>query len=145
APRSARNFPEENEMRTPSRGQLAAIVGAVLATVALALALPIAAHSDDGFATDGYLKWNDSDCLVMRDHDGKTRVLVGAVDGLEDDDHVRLWGHTVRNAECKDRSGQAYEVTEVLTIWANDRHTETYYDHEKDGAFERWVQKNRPD
>lgn len=132
-------------MRTPCRNRLALLVGALVMTVAVALAMPHAAHSDDGFATDGYLKWNDDDCLVMRDHDGKTRVLTGAVDGLDADDHVRLWGRTVRNAECRDRSGQAYEVTEVLTLWANDRHTETYYDHETDGSFARWVQRNRPD
>jgi hypothetical protein len=135
---------KENEMRVSARSQLTLILGSLL--VVAALAVPLAAHSDDGYATDGYLSWDDnSDCLLMRDHDGKTRVLTGAIDGLDEEDHVRLWGHTVRSAECNGHRGPAYEVTEVLTLWANDRHTETFYDHETDGSFRSWVRHNRDD
>ena len=131
-------------MRMLSRSQLAVVFGALL--IVGALAVPFAAHSDDGFATDGYLSWDDnSDCLIMKEHDGRVRVLTGAIDGLDDEDHVRLWGRAVRGAECNNYHGPAYEVTEVLTIWANDRHTETYYDHETDGSFSRWAQRNRGD
>jgi hypothetical protein len=126
----------------PSRKQLAMIFGAVL--VVAGVSLPYALHADDGFATDGYLSWDDnSDCLLMKEHDGKVRVLTGAIDGLDEDDHVRLWGRQVRGAECNDYHGPAYEVTEVLTIWANDKHSETYYDHETDGSFQRWARRNR--
>jgi hypothetical protein len=126
----------------PSRKQLAMIFGAVL--VVAGVSLPYALHADDGFATDGYLSWDDnSDCLLMKEHDGKVRVLTGAVDGLDEDDHVRLWGRQVRGAECNDYDGPAYQVTEVLTIWANDKHSETYYDHETDGSFQRWARRNR--
>jgi len=129
-------------MKMPTRNQLAVLLGALV--LAGVLAVPIAAHSDDGYATDGYLSdENNSDCLLMKEHDGKVRVLTGAIDGLRADDHVRLWGRTVRGAECGHR-GEAYEVTEVLTIWADDRHTSTYYDHEKDGSFARWARRNRP-
>ena len=129
-------------MRMPSRKQLAMIFGAVL--VVAGVSLPYALHADDGFATDGYLSWDDnSDCLLMKEHDGKVRVLTGAVDGLDEDDHVRLWGRQVRGAECNDYDGPAYQVTEVLTIWANDKHSETYYDHETDGSFQRWARRNR--
>jgi hypothetical protein len=130
-------------MRMLSRSGLTVLFAALL--VAGALAVPFSARSDDGFATDGYLRWDDnSDCLVMREHDGRVRVLTGAIDGLDEDDHVRLWGRELRRgAECNDYHGPAYEVTEVLTVWANDRHTETYYDHETDGSFRRWVQRNR--
>lgn len=129
-------------MRMPSRKQLAMIFGAVL--VVAGVSLPYALHADDGYATDGYLSWDDdSDCLLMKEHDGKVRVLTGAIDGLDEDDHVRLWGKSVRGAECNDYDGPAYQVTEVLTIWANDRHTETYYDHETDGSFQRWARRNR--
>lgn len=131
-------------MRMPSRSQLALVFGALL--VAGALALPFAAQGDDRFATDGYLSWDDdSDCLLMRQHDGRVRVLTGAVDGLDEDDHVRLFGRSVRGAECNNFHGQAYEVTEVFTIWANDKHSETYYDHETDGSFQRWARRNRGD
>lgn len=131
-------------MRMPSRSQLVMIFGVLL--VAGALAGAFAAPADGGYATDGYLTWDDnSDCLLMREHDGKMRVLTGAIDGLDEDDHVRLWGRSVRGAECNNYHGPAYEVTEVLTLWANDRHSQTYYDHETDGSFQRWVQRNRGD
>jgi hypothetical protein len=130
-------------MRMPSRKQLAMIFAAVL--VVAGVSLPYALHADDGFATDGYLSWDDdSDCLLMKEHDGKVRVLTGAIDGLDEDDHVRVWGRALRGgAECNDYDGPAYEVTEVLTVWANDRHSETYYDHETDGSFQRWARRNR--
>ncbi len=131
-------------MKMPSRRNLPLFLLALLAVGALAV--PFAARSDDGYATDGYLSEpRNSDCLVMKDHDGHVLVLTGAVDGLEADDHVRLWGRNVRGADCGDSRGNAYEVTEVLTLWANDRHTETYYDHETDGSFKAWVRRNRGD
>jgi hypothetical protein len=130
-------------MSMPSRKHLAMIFGAVL--IVAGLAVPRAARADDGYATDGYLSWDeDSDCLLMRDHDGKTLVLTGAIEGLDADDHVRLWGRTLRGgAECNDYDGPAYQVTEVLTIWAKDNHSATYYDHETDGSFASWVRRNR--
>lgn len=127
-------------MRMPSRSQWALIFGSAL--VVAGLAVPFVLHADDGFATDGYLK-DDGRCLVLTEHDGRQRVLTGAIDGLGARDHVRLWGRAVRGAECNNHRGPAYEVTEVLTVWANDRHTKTFYDHEKDGSFERWARRNR--
>lgn len=120
--------------------RLAVVFGFVL--LAGGLAAPL--HAGDGFATDGYLSWDDNgDCLVLREHDGRVRILTGAIDGLDEEDHVRLWGNAVNGAECNGHRGQAYEVTEVLTVWADDQHSETYYDHETDGSFSRWVARNR--
>jgi len=125
-------------MKTPSRNQWALFIASAL--VVVALAAPYVLRADDGFAADGYLK-EDGRCLVLTEHDGRQRVLTGAVGGLGAQDHVRLWGRSVRGSECG--RGPAYEVTEVLTVWANDRHTKTFYDHEKDGSFERWARRNR--
>lgn len=130
-------------MKMPSHKRIAMSLGAVLLVAGLALPFTAQAGSD-GIATDGYLSWDeDSDCLLMTQHDGKVRVLTGAIEGLDEDDHVRLFGRAVRGAECNDYDGPAYEVTEVFTIWGNDKHSTTYYDHETDGSFARWVQRNR--
>lgn len=131
-------------MRAPSRIQLACIVGAFL--LVAGLAVPFTADSDVAYATDGYTSWDeDSDCLLLRQHDGKVRVLTGNIDGLDEDDHVRIFGRNVRGAECNDYDGPAYEVSDVFTLWGDDNHKTTYYDHETDGSFSRWVQRNRGD
>jgi len=120
--------------------RLAVVFGLVLLIGALAVPL----NADNGFASDGYLSWDDNgECLLLREHDGHVRILTGAIDGLDEEDHVRLWGNAVNGAECNGSRGQAYEVTEVLTLWANDNHSETYYDHETDGSFRSWVARNR--
>ena len=124
-------------MNVHSRNRLAMALGAAL--VVTGLAMPFLLSADDGFATDGYLKEERSGCLVIAEHDGHQRVLTGAINGLQPQDHVRLWGHPVRGAECNHFRSPAYEVTEVLTIWADDRHKSTYYDHEKNGPFHRWA------
>jgi len=125
-------------MNVRSRNRLAMALGAAL--VVAGLAMPFLLSADDGFATDGYLK-EVRGCLVIAEHDGHERVLTGAIDGLQPQDHVRLWGRPVRGAECNNFRSPAYEVTEVLTIWADDRHKSTYYDHEKDGPFHRWARR----
>jgi hypothetical protein len=127
-------------MKMPSRSQWALLFASAL--VVVGLAAPYALRADDGFASDGYLK-NDGRCLVLTEHDGHQRVLTGAINGLNAQDHVRLWGRAVRGSECNHFRTPAYEVTEVQTVWANDRHTKTYYDHLKDGTFERWARRNR--
>jgi hypothetical protein len=125
-------------MKMPSHKHIA--MGLVLVA---GLSLPVAAHAVD-YANDGYLSWDeDSDCLLLTQHDGKVVALTGAIDGLDEDDHVRIFGHNVRGAECNDYDGPAYQVTDVFTIWGNDKHSTTYYDHETDGSFQRWAQRNR--
>jgi hypothetical protein len=120
--------------------RLAMVLGAAL--VVTGLAMPFLLSADDGFATDGYLKEERNGCLVVAEHDGKERVLTGAINGLQAQDHVRLYGRPVRGAECNHFRTPAYEVTEVQTIWADDRHKTTYYDHLKDGPFGRWVRRH---
>ena len=131
-------------MKRQTRSRLAMIFGSML-VMAAALALPGALQAGVDFTSDGYLSWDeDSDCLLVREHEGKVRVLTGAIDGLDESDHVLLLGHTVNGgAECNDYDGPAYQVTEVWAIWAADNHKRTYYDHETDGSFRAWVRRNR--
>ncbi len=129
-------------MNERNRGRFAGVMGAAL--MVAALALPGAARAVD-FTSDGYLRWDDdSDCLLLREHEGKTRVLTGAIEGLDEGDHVLLFGRTLPDGdECNDYDGPAYQVTEVWALWAADNHKRTYYDHETDGSFRAWVRRNR--
>jgi len=107
---------------------------------AASLMLPAAtARADVGYAVDGYLS-NDrnSDCMILREHDGGTRLLSGDIGGLKPGDHVRLYVHSTNGSVCNVR-GNAYEVTEVLTLWGDDRHRTTYYDHLTDGSFDNYT------
>lgn len=114
-----------------------------LLVMGLGLAFPTAVRAGQEFTSDGYLRW-DGDCLVVREHEGKSRVLTGAIEGLDEEDHVLLLGHTVTDGdECNDYDSPAYYVTEVWALWASDNHKRTYYDHETDGSFRAWVRRNR--
>jgi hypothetical protein len=125
------------------RNRFVMIFGLMLVLVA-ALSLPGVLEGGVEFTSDGYLRWDDSDCLVVREHEGKWRVLTGAIDGLDEGDHVLLLGHTVTDGdECNDYDTPAYHVTEVWALWASDNHKRTYYDHETDGSFRAWVRRNR--
>ncbi len=130
-------------MKKPARKRIALMFGSILMMVA-GLALPRAVFAVD-FTTDGYLSWDeDSDCLLVREHEGKVRVMAGAVEGLDEGDHVLVFGRTVTDgAECNDFDGPVYYVTEVWAIWAADNHKQTYYDHETDGSFRAWARRNR--
>ena len=113
--------------------------------LAAGLVLPVAAAraaNDGGFAIDGYLSGNqNSNCIALREHDGGTRYLTGAVNGLRSGDHVRLYGRSINGSACNVR-GNAYEVTEVLTLWGDDRHSTTYYDHQTNGSFDNYAYQN---
>ncbi len=131
-------------MTSQARKRVAMMFGSILVLLA-ALALPGALSAGVEFTSDGYLRWDeDSDCLVVREHEGKVRVMAGAVEGLDEGDHVLMLGHTEnRGAECNDYDGPVYYVTEVWALWAADNHKRTYYDHETDGLFRNWARRNR--
>jgi hypothetical protein len=119
----------------------AALVLVVLAVAASALAQP---RGDTGLAhIDGYVSVSpDSHCVVVKQHDGSLYTLVGRWHGLVGTDHVRLEGRFVPETRCGGQGG--FEVTEVQTIWADDHHRSTHYDHVKDGDFRTWLARNRP-
>jgi hypothetical protein len=119
----------------------AALVLVVLAVAASALAQP---RGDTSLAhIDGYVSVSpDSHCVVVKQHDGSLYTLVGRWHGLVGNDHVRLEGRFVPETRCGGQGG--FEVTEVQTIWADDNHHSTYYDHLKNGNFRGWLPRNRP-
>lgn len=88
------------------------------------------------FHIDGYLTGGGGECRPLRDHDGRVWMLVGNTYGLQQGDHVRLYGRIVDGGQCG-WQGTAFDIYEVRTVWADDRHRSTYYDHLYDGAFDR--------
>ncbi|HEX2644159.1 MAG TPA: hypothetical protein VHU81_14285 [Thermoanaerobaculia bacterium] len=84
-------------------------------------------------AADGYLDDTGS-CLILRGHQGQVYNLVGDTDGLNEGDHVRLLGQLLyqRDNRC---GGQLMEIRQVQTLWADNNHRQTYYDHLRDGSF----------
>jgi hypothetical protein len=106
-----------------------------------ALALPAAARAagdPNVMHVDGY--FNGGRCPELREHDGKVYNLVGDIGGLQSGDHVRLEGRLVDSRAC---GGTALEVTVVQALWADDHHRSTYYDHLRNGSFDRWAAANR--
>jgi hypothetical protein len=131
-------------MRTSSSRNTAKFFApALLLTAGLALPVSAArAANDGGMAIDGYLSDSqNSNCIALREHDGGTRYLTGAINGLQSGDHVRLYARSIDGSACNVR-GNAYEVTEVLTLWGDDRHKTTYYDHQTNGSFESYAYQN---
>lgn len=88
------------------------------------------------FAIDGYLSDEGRECLTLRGHDGRLWSLVGGTYGLQPGEHVRLYGRIVDGGACG-WQGTAYDIHQVQTVWADDRHRTTYYDHLYDGPFDQ--------
>jgi hypothetical protein len=115
---------------------------ALLMTAALTLPGAARAAGDPSVVhVDGYLTNQGNRCLILREHDGKTYGLVGAVGGLQTGDHVRLEGRFAGGGSCG--GGTAVNVTDVQAIWADDNHRTTYYDHLQNGGFSQWASANR--
>jgi hypothetical protein len=84
-------------------------------------------------AADGYLE-DTGNCLILRGHQGQYYSLAGDTRGLNDGDHVRLLGQLFyeRDDRC---GGQVMEIRQVQTLWEDNNHRRTYYDHLRDGSF----------
>jgi len=87
------------------------------------------------FHIDGYLD-DGGECLFLRDHEGRTWAMVGNTYGLQPGEHVRLYGRPVDGSACGYR-GAAFDIYEVRTVWADNNHKRTYYDHLYDGPFDQ--------
>ncbi len=74
--------------------------------------------------------------MLVRDHDGRIWALAGDTYGLEQGEHVRLYGRIVDGGACG-WEGTAFDIYEVRTVWADNNHKRTYYDHLTDGPYNR--------
>src|SRR5260370_3200925 len=63
---------------------------------------------------------------MVREHDGRVSSVIGNVDGLLTGDHVRLEGRLVPDPGC---GAPGIQVTLVQTLWGDDYHRTTRYDH----------------
>jgi hypothetical protein len=121
---------------TARRIFLRALGPALLLAAGLALSTHGAQAADLSVAhADGYLSVNGS-CMMLRQHDGQLLALRGYVRGLLPSDHVRLEGHFAPDPGC---GAPGFEVTKVQTVWGDDNHRTTYYDHLNGEPFERFA------
>jgi hypothetical protein len=91
----------------------------------------------DNARVDGYLGWN-SGCMMLRQHDGAVMALVGGTQGLRTGDHVRLAGRFANEPAC---GAQAFEVTNVDTLWGDDNHRTVRYDHLNGESFLQYAER----
>lgn len=122
---------------------LVATLGALLAVLIAGAPAAWGTADKSIVHTDGYLSISQPPearhpCIILRSHDGTQYGLSGRVVGLLSGDHVRIEGRMAPN-----RCGvQGFDVTLVQTIWADDNHRTTYYDHLHDGGFREWAERN---
>jgi hypothetical protein len=122
-----------------SSKKLSKVFAPALLLTAMLAPIPARAANDGGFATDGYLSdTRNGDCMALREHDGRVRYVTGDIDGLRSGDHVRLYGYSIDGRVCGVR-GDAYQVSQIQTLWGDERHRTTYYDHLRDGSFRSYV------
>jgi hypothetical protein len=127
-------------MRSRHRTAAAVVLLVVAFAAGLLLAPAVAQAQVDH--VDGYLSISpDGRCMVLKQHDGSQLSIFGRRRGLQQNDHLRLEGKLVSGGSCGAPGG--FEITDVQTIWADDKHKTTYYDHLKDGPFDRWAERYR--
>ena len=105
--------------------------GLILATPGASAAYPEITH------VDGYLSASGG-CLMLRQHDGRVMALRGAMRGLADGDHVRLEGRPAPDPGC---GAPGFDVTVVQTLWADDYHRSTLYDHLNGESFPHFSER----
>jgi len=107
------------------------LVGGLVLSPATSVAYPEIAH------IDGYLSTSGS-CLMLRQHDGRVVALRGAIRGLADGDHVRLEGRFAPDPGC---GAPGFDVNLVQTLWGDDNHRSTYFDHLNGESFQRYAER----
>lgn len=122
------------------QNRLAMVLAAIAAAGFLGSAGRAAAAADPSVAhIDGYLTVTgrgERVCMQLRQHDGQTLGLFGRIVGLRTGDHVRLEGRFADRNHC---GARGFEVTLVQTLWGDDNHRTTLYDHLNGGSFERFA------
>ncbi|MBV8203090.1 MAG: hypothetical protein JOZ15_20945 [Acidobacteria bacterium] len=107
-----------------------------------ALALPargFAAPYPDLAHLDGYLHASgEGECVMLRQHDGRTYALRGELGGLRSGDHVRLAGRFAPDPGC---GAPGFAVTAVLKLWADDNHRTAYFDDQNGEPFARYAER----
>ena len=93
---------------------------------------PGVAHADGFLAASG-------GCLMLREHDGRVYSVLANTDGLLNGDHVRLEGRLVPDPGC---GAPGFQVNEVQTLWGDDYHRSTRYDHLNGEPFTRWAERS---
>ena len=91
----------------------------------------------DGFVTLS----SDGNCMFVRQHDGSTLTVVGRWYGLTANDWVKFEGRPVADRFCGGQAG--VEIVGVQSIWSDEAHRTFYYSHDRDGAYERWLEIKR--
>jgi hypothetical protein len=87
---------------------------------------------------DGFLSL-EGRCMILTEHEGGKLALIGGTAGLTGGDHVRLEGSYSPDPGC---GVQGFSVTQVHTIWADDNHRSTFFDHLNGKPFAQWAQEN---
>jgi hypothetical protein len=125
---------------TPRRRSCFRVLGpALLFLGALALTPGTSYAAYPGVAhVDGFLSANGG-CLMLRDHDGRVYSVIGSTEGLYAGDHVRLEGRLAPDPGC---SAPGFDVTLVQTLWGDERHRTTRYDHLDGEPFFRWAERS---
>jgi len=117
------------------------VLGPALLFAGVLALVPGSAHAAyyPGVAhVDGYLSANGG-CLMLREHDGRVYSVIGSTDGLLNGDHVRLEGRLVPDPGC---GAPGFEVTQVQTLWGDDYHRSTRYDHLNGESFFQWSERS---
>ncbi|HVR07690.1 MAG TPA: hypothetical protein VMW75_06535 [Thermoanaerobaculia bacterium] len=124
----------------PKRRSLFRILGpALLLAVGLVLATPGASGAYPEIThVDGYLSAGGGGCLMLRQHDGRVLALRGATRGMADGDHVRLEGRPAPDPGC---GAPGFDVNVVQTVWADDYHRSTLYDHLNGESFQHFAER----
>jgi hypothetical protein len=114
------------------------LLPALLLAGGIAASTGVARAADRAIAhIDGYLSVNNG-CLVLRQHDGALLSLVGGTAGLLGGDHVRLEGRMVPDPGC---GAQGFAVATVQTVWGDDNHRTTVYDHLSGEPFAHFAER----
>ncbi|HVR07691.1 MAG TPA: hypothetical protein VMW75_06540 [Thermoanaerobaculia bacterium] len=98
------------------------------------MAYPSIAH------LDGYLSAPiaNGDCVMLRQHDGRTYSLRGNLEGLRSGDHVRLEGRFAPDPGC---NAPGFSVLTVQELWADDNHRDASFDYRSGEPFARYAER----